>query len=74
MPFLEGVLDLFVNWYICLYNLTNEQLSKLEGIDEMYLRRIFDVPKSTPKSQQFQLTQIYFCFSYLLFKFYFVSI
>ena len=31
------------------YNVTNHQYSKLEEIDEMYLRKIFDLPKSAPR-------------------------
>ena len=31
------------------YNLTNQQLVKLEQIDEMFLRQVFNVAKSTPR-------------------------
>ena len=31
------------------YNLSNKQSEKLEQIDEIYLRKILDVPKTTPK-------------------------
>ena len=31
------------------YNLTDSQIVKLEQIDEMFFRRILDVPKTTPK-------------------------
>ena len=31
------------------YNVKNEQYSKLEEIDEMFMRKIFDLPKSAPQ-------------------------
>ena len=31
------------------YNVSKDQYSKLEEIDEMYFRRIFELPKSTPR-------------------------
>ena len=31
------------------YNVTNKQLETLEHIDELYMRKMFDTPKSTPK-------------------------
>ena len=31
------------------YNITKDQYSKLEEIDEMFLKKIFEVPKSTPR-------------------------
>ena len=31
------------------YNLSNKQMEKLEQIDEIYLRKILNIPKSTPK-------------------------
>ena len=31
------------------YNVADEQISKLEQIDEMWYRRLFNLPKSTPK-------------------------
>ena len=31
------------------YNVTDSQYSKLEEIDEMFLSKIFEVPKSVPK-------------------------
>ena len=31
------------------YNLSNKQSEQLEQIDEIYLRKILDVPKTTPK-------------------------
>ena len=31
------------------YNLSNKQIEKLEQIDEIYLRKILNCPKTTPK-------------------------